>query len=320
MRYILTFTFIAMCVMGSMALVASPPPNPGVVVVPTPPPAPTMAQDLDEIVRMVNFLQIRQLMTRYLLNDAQFQGFVRILNSHDAYVTYMRFRSQPEVMAFIAWVNAQILLSGGELQVEESEEFMTIINPTPFWANTVSGWQGFVNEFFFYYPADMISMHINMKVGQNGIFTQFWQRLKALKPVYDRVVAMPEAQRVAAALQLNGIDILQLDTFIRNQFGWQMPPTLAPSTTTTTTTTAAPVVSSTEAVLSSTASVPSSTASAPSVEPSVAAPVAPEVVPSSTASAPSVEPSVAAPVAPEVVAPSSTASAPSAEPSVAPAA
>ncbi|XP_061391665.1 uncharacterized protein LOC133327105 [Musca vetustissima] len=225
-----------MCAMGSMALVV-PKPNPGAVVVPTPPPAPTMAQDLDEIMRMINFLQIRQLMSRYLLNDAQFQSFVRIINSQDAYLTYMRFRSQPEVMGFIAWVNAQILLSGGELQLEESEEFMTIFNPTPFWANTVSGWQGFVNEFLFYYPVDMINMHINMKVAQNGIFAQFWLRLKALKPVYDRVIALPEAQRVAAALQLSGIDIIQLDTFIRNTFGWQMPPTLAPTTTTTTTTT-----------------------------------------------------------------------------------
>ncbi|XP_061391668.1 uncharacterized protein LOC133327108 [Musca vetustissima] len=226
MKCITVLALLLACTMGSMALVP-PPVNPSgpVAVIPTPPPAPTMAQDLTEIMTMVNMIQLRQLMTRYLLNDAQFQAFVRIINSQDAYVTYMRFRSQPEVFGFIAWVRAQIMLSGGEFQLEESEEPMTIINQTPFWANTVFGWQGFVNEFLLYYPETMIRMHITTKVAQNGIFTQLWNRLKALKPVYERVIATPEAQRVAAALQQNGIDIVQLDTFIRNQFGWQMPPT-----------------------------------------------------------------------------------------------
>ncbi|XP_073841253.1 uncharacterized protein [Musca autumnalis] len=254
MKCIAVLAIIVFCGMGSMAQLANP--KRPVAVIPTPPPAPTMAQDLTEIMTMINPIQIRQLMARYLLNDAQFQAFVRIINSQDAYMTYMRFRSQPEVLGFLSWVRAQIMLSGGEFQLEESEELMSIINPTPFWANTVFGWQGFVNEFLLYYPEQMIRMHINMKITQNGIFTQFWNRLMALKPVYERVIAMPEAQRVASALQMNGIDTVQLDTFIRNQFGWQMPPTLAPSTTA-----AVPVSSSAPAV----------------VEPSVAAPLVPVV-------------------------------------------
>lgn len=238
--------------MGSMALVAPPPPPPvnpnHPVVIPTPPPAPTMAQDLDAIMRMVNMIQIRQLMTRYLLNDAQFQGFVRIINSRDAFLTFLRFRSQPEVVGLINWVQAQILASGGELQLEESEEFMSIINTTPFWANTVFGWQGFVNEFLMYYPQDMIRVHIDMKVAQNGILGHLWQRLAALRPVYERVIAFPEAQRVAAQLNATGIDVLQLDGFIRYQFNWQLPVTVAPPTSTV-----APAVStSTEAIVSST--------------------------------------------------------------------
>lgn len=242
MKYIFVLGLIGFCAIGSCVALVPPPANAQgpVAVIPTPPPAPTMAQDLEEIMLMINFMQIRPLMTRYLLNDAQFQAFVRIINSQDAFVTYMRFRSQPEVLQFLSWLNAQILASGGEFQVEESEQFMTILNPTPFWANTVFGWQGFVSEFSLYYPEAMIRAHVTMKLAQNGIFTHFWQRLTALKPVYERVIALPEAQRVAAALQQNGIDVPQLDTFIRNQFGWQMPPTLAPSTTA-----AAPAVSST---------------------------------------------------------------------------
>lgn len=231
MKYLTVLGLIGICALGgSLALV---PPHNKPAVVPTPPPAPTLAQDLDEILRMIPFISIRGLTTRYLLNDEQFQAFVRIINSYDAYITQMRFRSQPEVMAFLAWARSQIMLSGGELQIEESEEFLSIINRTPFWANTVFGWQGFVNEFKLYYPQDMIRTHIQMKVAQNGIFTQFVQRLKALKPVYERVIAMPEAQRVSAALQANGINPADLDTFIRDLFGWQNPPTVAPPVSST---------------------------------------------------------------------------------------
>ncbi|KAI8118270.1 hypothetical protein FF38_14523 [Lucilia cuprina] len=258
MKFITILGLIGICALGgSMAMV---PPHNGAVVVPTPPPLPTLAQDLDEIVRMVPLLPIRRLAIRYLLNDEQFQAFVRIINSNDAFITQMRFRAQPEVMRFITWVRTQILLSGGEIQLEESEEFLTIINSTPFWSNTVFGWQGFVNEFLLYYPEDMIRTHVQMKVTQNGILAQFVQRLKSLKSVYDRVTALPEAQRVIAALQANGIDTTALDTFIRNQFGWQHPPTVAPPSTT-----AAPVVSSssTPAVeVSSTTAVPSVTSEA----------------------------------------------------------
>lgn len=75
----------------------------------------------------------------------------------------------------------------------------------------------------------------------------------------DRVTALPEAQRIIAALSANGIDTTALDTFIRNQFGWQHPPTVAPPSTT-----AAPVVSSTTpAAVSSTTAAPVSSTAAP---------------------------------------------------------
>lgn len=184
MYYITVLGLIGICALGGSEAMVPPHNNP--IVIPTPPPLPTLAQDLDEIARMIPMVSIRQLATRYLLNDEQFQAFVRIINSNDAFITQMRFRSQPEVMRFITWTRTQLMLSGGELQLEESEEFLSIINRTPFWSNTVFGWQGFVNEFLLYYPEDMIRTHVQMKVAQNGILAQFVQRLKALKSVYDR--------------------------------------------------------------------------------------------------------------------------------------
>ncbi|XP_013100516.2 uncharacterized protein LOC106082509 [Stomoxys calcitrans] len=211
--------------MSSLAVV--PASNLGVqnsIAVALPPaPAPTLAQDLNEIMLMVNFKQIEKLMNRYLLNDAEFQTFVRIINSRDAYLTFMRFRTQPEVIAFVPWVQTQIRATRGKFKWAKFKNEMSLFNESPFWANTVFGWQGFISEFMLYHPTDMISAHVNMKVAENGIFAQFWQRLTALKPVYDRVVASPEAQRLAATLQLNGIDVNQLDTLVRNQFGWQVP-------------------------------------------------------------------------------------------------
>ncbi|XP_013100519.1 uncharacterized protein LOC106082513 [Stomoxys calcitrans] len=235
MKFAVLLGVLGICAMSSLA--AAPQPTNAekntIAVVPTPAPAPTMAQDLDEIVRMVNFEQINQLVNRYLLNDAEFQSFVRIINSRDAYLIYMRFRTQPEVIGFVSWVQAQIKLSKKKkFKIEIFKDGMTIVNVSPFWVNTVFGWQGFISEFTLLYPADMISGHVNMKVAENGIFTQFWQRLNALKPVYERVIGSLEAQRVTAALQLNGIDVAQLDTLIRSQFGWQVPPanvTVAPS-------------------------------------------------------------------------------------------
>ncbi|XP_075163158.1 uncharacterized protein LOC142235785 [Haematobia irritans] len=223
---------IAICALASSAAPKKVVENP-IVVVPTP--APTMVQDLKEILQMVNFRQIQELMSRYLLNDAEFQSFVRIINSRDAYLMYMRFRSQPEVMAFVTWVRAQIKASGQKFKIKKMEGEMALINVSPFWANTVFGWQGFVSEFMLHYPADMITVHVSMKVAENGIFAQFWQRLNALKPVYEQIMASLEAQRVITALQMNGIDVAQLDTFIRNQFGWQL---LLPAGTNNTTVTA----------------------------------------------------------------------------------
>ncbi|XP_023292758.2 uncharacterized protein LOC111676100 [Lucilia cuprina] len=219
MRFVLIFVLIGICALGGGKAMVSPHNNP--VIIPTAAPLNTLAQDLDEIKRLIPTKPIQQLAIRYLLNDAQFQTFVRLINSQDGYMTLMRFRSQPEVMRLTSWIRSQIILSAVELESDESNESLRIINRSPFWSQNVYGWQGFVNEFLLYYPEDMIRMHVQTKVAQNGIFAQFIQRVRDLKPVYDRIIALPEAQRLISKLQANGIDTVGLDTFIRNQFGWQ---------------------------------------------------------------------------------------------------
>lgn len=224
MKFLAVLGLLCLCFVGAMAAVPPSAQPANTAVAATLPPPPTLAQDLKELFTMLPMLPLSELTTRYLLNDEQFQSFVRIINSLDAYSLQMTFRSQPEFITFMSWVRQQIALSGKfKIKFDEAEEMMSLFNRLPYWANTVYGWQGFVNEFQMYYPEAMIQSHINMKVAQNGIFTQFIQRLRALKPVYDRVVAMPEAQRVIAAMQAKGINTAQLDTFIRNQFGWQVP-------------------------------------------------------------------------------------------------
>ncbi|KAM7364113.1 protein G12-like [Cochliomyia hominivorax] len=219
MKYFVVYGVIGIFVFGLSSALITPHNNP--VAVPTPAPRNTLPQDLDEILRLIPKKPIQQLIIRYLLNDAQFQSLVRLINSRDGYVTLMRFRTQPEVLQLTNWLRTQLLLSGGDFLSDESNESLKIINRTPFWSQNVYGWQGFVNEFLLYYPEDLIRSHIQLKVAQNGVFAELVQRVKALKPVYERIIALPETQRLIAALEQNGINTADIDTFIRNQFGWQ---------------------------------------------------------------------------------------------------
>lgn len=182
-------------------------------------PPPTLAQDLEELTVLVPTKMIFKMITRYLMNDAEFQAVVRTLNSYDAFMVRMRVRSQPEILMFQNWVRQQLMLSGGSMELEESME-LNIFSMSPYWANSVYGWQGFLNEFMSYYPIDLLRAHINMKITQNGIFAQFWTRVQALKPVYERILAFPETQRLIASLQAAGVDTNQLDQIIRTQFDW----------------------------------------------------------------------------------------------------
>lgn len=184
-------------------------------------PPPNLAQDLMDIFNLIQFKPMNQLFVRYLLNDAQFQAFVRILNSNAGFMAHWRLLAQPEVVLFRQWVNQQLLASSGKFEMEEIEVCMTLVNRYPYLSGTVYGWQGFLNELEMYFPRYAISAHIQAKVQLMGIFAQFYQRLGALKVVYDRWVALPATQAVLAQLQAEGIDTTQLDTIIRELFGWQ---------------------------------------------------------------------------------------------------
>ncbi|XP_017138146.1 uncharacterized protein LOC108152957 [Drosophila miranda] len=201
-----------------------------------PPPPPTLARDLDEITRLIQFKPLNQLLARYLINDAQFQAFVRIINSNAGFTARWRLLSQPELILFLQWVDQQLVASGGAFEMEEQELSVTLFNRFPYWSGTVFGWQGFLNEAQLYFPQYAIRAHIDAKLLQPGIFSQFWSRLQALRVVYERWLALPGTVQVVADLTQAGIDTAQLDGIIRELFGWNVA-----VNPTTTAATAAPI-------------------------------------------------------------------------------
>ncbi|KAH8246025.1 hypothetical protein KR026_007637 [Drosophila bipectinata] len=185
-------------------------------------PPPTLTQDLEPIQLLVQWKQLKQLAVRYLINDAQFQAFVRIINSNDAVTARWRLLSQPELILFLQWVDQQLLASGGGWEMEEQELKVPLLNRFPYWSGTVYGWQGFLNEAQLYVPIYAIRAHIDAKLMQPGIFSQFWSRVQGLRVVYDRWVASAEVSRLLTQLQNAGIDTVQLDVGIRQFFGWNV--------------------------------------------------------------------------------------------------
>lgn len=206
-------------------------------------PPPDLAQDLMDVYGQIQFKPMQKLFVRYLLNDGQFQAFVRILNSNAGFTAYWRLLAQPEVMLFRQWVDQQLLASAGKFKLEEVEVCTTLMNRYPYLSGTVFGWQGFLNELEMYFPRYAITAHVQVKVQQMGIFAQFYQRLSALKVVYERWLALPNTQTVLNQLQAEGIDTAQLDTIVRELFGWQA------TNTTTATPTSAPTVPADAVVL-----------------------------------------------------------------------
>ncbi|KAH8304010.1 hypothetical protein KR018_003323, partial [Drosophila ironensis] len=192
----------------------------GPPVVATLAPPPTLSQDLEAIQRLVQYKPLKQLVVRYLVNDAQFQAVLRIINSHDAFTARWRLLSQPELILFLQWVDQQMLASGGAFEMEEQELKVPLLNRFPYWSGTVFGWQGFLNEAQLYVPHYAIRAHIDAKLLQPGIFSQFWSRIQGLQVVYDRWLASADVSRVLAELQKAGIDTVQLDGGIRQFFGW----------------------------------------------------------------------------------------------------
>jgi len=210
---------------GSLALWSPQlvPPTVGLLA-PGPPatlaPPPTLSQDLEEIQRLIQSKPLNQLLVRYLINDAQFQAFVRIINSNAAVTARWRLLSQPELILFLQWTDQQLLASGGSFELEEQRLKVSLLNQFPYWSGTVFGWQGFLNEVQLYFPLYAIRAHIDAKVLQQGIFAQFWSRLQGLRVMYERWLTTVETTQVLAELQKAGIDTVQLDGIIRELLGW----------------------------------------------------------------------------------------------------
>lgn len=198
-----------------------------------------LAQDLMDIYSLIQFKPLNQLLIRYLINDAQFQAFVRILNSNAGLTATWRLRSQPEVVQFQQWVQQQLLTSRGKFELEDMEMCVTLVNRYPYWSGTVYGWQGFLNELEMYVPLYAIRAQVQAKLQLSGIFAQFWTRLQALQVAYERWLTTPAAQNVLNQLQAAGIDTVQLDVLVRDQFGWNA---VSNGTATTTLATPTPTV------------------------------------------------------------------------------
>lgn len=241
MAFALGWLFLSTLAIGSsLALWAAPEPAvaPGGLSPQPPPlatlaPPPTLSQDLDEVLRLIQIKPLNQLAVRYLINDAQFQAFVRIINSNAGFTARWRLRSQPEIILFLQWVDQQLLASGGGFEWEEQKLKVSLLNQFPYWSGTVFGWQGFLNEAQLYFPLYAIRAHIDAKVLQQGIFAQFWSRVQGLQVVYERWLTLVETSQVLAELQTAGIDTVLLDGLIRELFGWNVvnaTTTVAPAT------------------------------------------------------------------------------------------
>lgn len=232
-----TACFLLICLGCGHSTGARVPPQ-EVGVGPVVPPG-DLAQDLMDIYSLIQFKPLNQLLIRYLINDAQFQAFVRILNSNAGLTATWRLRSQPEVVQFQQWVQQQLLTSRGKFELEDMEMCVTLVNRYPYWSGTVYGWQGFINELEMYVPIYAIRAQVQAKLQLSGIFAQFWTRLQALQVAYERWLTTPAAQNVLNQLQAAGIDTVQLDVLVRDQFGWNA---VSNSTATTTLATPTPTV------------------------------------------------------------------------------
>jgi len=226
------FFILLLCITLSVALVPAPQPSapianhpayPPVNVAPVPP-QPTLGQELRELKLLFPKKELGYLIRRYLLNDAEFQGVIRTLNSFEAYMAGISFLRQPEVVA----VRAQLRLAnlGSEEDLFSSEE-LELFNKSPYWANSVYGWQGFINEFLMIYPEYTFQQIIQTKLQQNTELGKFWRQVQGLRLAFDRFLALPGTQNVIMLLQEHGVDTIQLESLIRTQFGWVPPPPAA---------------------------------------------------------------------------------------------
>ncbi|XP_016994151.3 uncharacterized protein mat [Drosophila takahashii] len=221
MRFIgcafLAFTCLAAFPSATPVLLAPIRPYNGTVTPPS-----NFALELRAVIRSVPKDKIEKLIQTYLLNDIEFQGLIRAVNSLPAYRLYRQFINQPEVRQLQQWITQQLILSGGSPKIFEYLELeIKIFNKYPYWSQIVNGIRGFQTEFVQIYPVQLIRTLLEPSASQTSpLLSELWRRLVALRPVYERVLATPPGKVIAAELQRLGVDVGGLDALIRYQFGW----------------------------------------------------------------------------------------------------
>ncbi|KAH8378826.1 hypothetical protein KR009_001672 [Drosophila setifemur] len=180
------------------------------------------ALELKALIKQIPIGNIEKLVQGYLLNDPEFQAVIRAINSQQAYRVARQFNNQPEVRELKQWLSQQLAISGGSLKVLDSLELeIKIFNKYPFWSQLVNGIQGFQTELVRVYPVELIRSLLEPSSAQTSpLITQLWQRLVALRPVYERILNTPPAKNLIAEFQRLGVDVATVDATIRYQFGW----------------------------------------------------------------------------------------------------
>ncbi|XP_023168114.2 uncharacterized protein LOC111597550 [Drosophila hydei] len=216
-----TIALITLCSLGTgLSAIALAPAAPAAPASPAVPPS-NFYLELRSVLRNVPHKQIEHLVQAYLLNDAEFQAVVREINSLATYRLRLQLLNQPELRQFLQWLSQQLILSGGSLKVFDDLELeIKVLNKYPHWAQSVNGIAGFEQEFDYIYPLASIRKLLETSAQQSAVFGQFWQRVVALKPVYERFLATSQATAFASRLRNLGVDVNGLDSFVRYQLGW----------------------------------------------------------------------------------------------------
>ncbi|XP_034481654.1 putative uncharacterized protein DDB_G0277255 isoform X4 [Drosophila innubila] len=216
----LTLALIAICCLGVGFAAAPAAPAANAVANPVAPRS-NFYLDLKSIVRSVPHKQIQNLVRAYTLNDAGFQAVIREINTLAAYRLRLQLFNIPEVRQLLNWLSQQLILSGGSLEVFDDLEIeIKLFNKYPHWAQSVNGVAGFEQEFRYVYPLELLRNLLESSAKQNPTFGQFWDRLVALKPVYERFTSLPQATAFVNRLRALGVDVNGLDGIIRYQLGW----------------------------------------------------------------------------------------------------
>jgi len=185
-------------------------------------PQSNFALELRGVIRQIPKDQIEKLIQTYLLNDIEFQGLIRAINSVPAFRLYRQLANQPEVRQLQQWTTQQLILSGGSPKIFDYLELeVKIFNKYPYWSQIVNGIRGFQSEFVQIYPVQLIRSLLEPSASQTSpLLSELWRRLVALRPVYERVLATPPGKVITAELQRLGVDVGGVDALIRYQFGW----------------------------------------------------------------------------------------------------